>query len=190
MVVVHRVVEFPLWFDLMVGSSQFNGDLEGDYLLYGVVFHHQFWVEVVFLSPSIVEELFGVVFLLGGCFDCQRRERDCHRICDGGEGMIWACFRLFGFRFTARNWLGGIFGRWRYRNQRDEYRLHLKSELRAMVQRWYLMEKEEQRDENLIVVGVLATWVMLRAFPEDQTDLMVLMQKEIRQRVMWLESGL
>lgn len=104
--------------------------------------------------------------------------------------MIWASYKVFGFRFTTRNWLGGVFWRWYHRNQREEYLDFLKKEVRAMAQRWYLLEKEEQRDENLIVVGVVTTWIILRAFPEDQQALMILLQKEIRQKVMWLESGL
>ena len=72
MVVVCGLVEFSLWADFLVGVGGFDGGVEGDHLLYGVVFHHQFLFEVVLFLSSIVEELLGVVFLLECCVHFQR----------------------------------------------------------------------------------------------------------------------
>ena len=66
----------------------------------------------------------------------------------------------------------------------------MKQQVRSMVQRWYLLEKQEQRDAELVVMGVLTTWIMFRAYPEDRGFLLQLLNKELKQRVIWLESGL
>lgn len=104
--------------------------------------------------------------------------------------MFWACWRLFGWNFTLKNWILGKFWRVYFRNEKEMYLTGMRADLRAMVQRWYLMEKEEQRDENLVVLGVLTAWVMFRAYPDDRGVLLQLIHKEVKQRVMWLESGL
>lgn len=104
--------------------------------------------------------------------------------------MFWSCWRIFGWEFTLKNWLLGKFWRWYFRNEKEEYLQDMKDQVRQMVQRWYLMEKEEQRDENLLVVGVLSAWVMFRAYPEDREVLLGLIHAQIKQRVIWLESGL
>lgn len=104
--------------------------------------------------------------------------------------MFWSCVRVFGVGFTLKNWMMGKFWRWYFRNEKEEYLQDMKAQVRAMVQRWYLMEKEEMRDENLLVVGVLTAWVLFRAYPEDRGVLLSLIHTQIKQRVMWLESGL
>ena len=59
-----------------------------------------------------------------------------------------------------------------------------------MLQRWYLAEKADMRDTNLVVVAVISSWIVLRAYPEDQVGLVALMKEELQKKVMWLESGL
>ena len=104
--------------------------------------------------------------------------------------MFWSCWRVFGWEFTLKNWFLGKFWRWYFRNEKEEYLQDMKDQVRQMVQRWYLLEKEEQRDENLIIIGVLTAWVMFRAYPEDRGVLLSLIHTQIKQRVVWLESGL
>tara|TARA_R110002153_G_scaffold158100_1_gene310128 strand:+ start:433 stop:747 length:315 start_codon:yes stop_codon:yes gene_type:complete len=104
--------------------------------------------------------------------------------------MFWTIKKIFGWRFTCENWGLGFFWRLYFRKNREEYLVHLKKEIKVLVQRWYLLEKKELRDKDLLVVGVVTSWVILRAYPEHQAELVTHLQKEVSQRVMWLEGGL
>lgn len=88
------------------------------------------------------------------------------------------------------NWVMGKFWRWYFRNEKETYLAHLEERIKEMLQRWYLAEKEEMRDPELVVVAIISSWVVLRAYPEHQVGLVSLMRTELKKKVMWLESGL
>lgn len=104
--------------------------------------------------------------------------------------MLWSVIKAFGWKFGLENWLMGMFWRWYHRHQKEVYLDKCRKDIKSMVQRWYLFEKSEPRDTELVVVGVLSSWVVLRAYEENQVELVALMRDELSQRVMWLESGL
>jgi len=104
--------------------------------------------------------------------------------------MLWTIIKAFGWKFGLENWGIGIFWRWYHRDQKEIYLSKCRQDIRDMVQRWYLFEKEDPRDHELVVVAVLSSWVILRAYEEDQMALVSLMKEELSKRVMWLEGGL
>ena len=104
--------------------------------------------------------------------------------------MLWTVWKAFGWQFTLENWIMGKFWRWYFRNDKEIYLERLEERVKEMLQRWYLSEKQEMRDPSLVVVAIISSWIVLRAYPEDQVGLVGLMKTELKKKVMWLESGL
>lgn len=104
--------------------------------------------------------------------------------------MLRTVWKAFGWQFALENWIMGKFWRWYFRNDKELYLERLRVRVREMLQRWYLAEKEEMRDTNLVVVAIISSWIVLRSYPEDQVELVGLMREELKKKVMWLESGL
>lgn len=104
--------------------------------------------------------------------------------------MLWTVWKAFGWQFALENWIMGKFWRWYFRNEKEVYLERLEERVKEMLQRWYLSEKQEMRDPSLVVVAIISSWIVLRAYPEDQVGLVALMKTELKKKVMWLESGL
>ena len=104
--------------------------------------------------------------------------------------MLWTVWKAFGWRFALENWVMGQFWKWYFRNDKEIYQQKLEEQVKHMLQRWYLAEKQEPQDHELIVVAVISSWIVLRAYPDDQIALVILMKTELKKKVMWLESGL
>ena len=104
--------------------------------------------------------------------------------------MLWTVWKAFGWRFALENWVMGHFWKWYFRNDKEIYQQKLEEQVKHMLQRWYLAEKQGAHDHELVVVAVISSWIVLRAYPDDQIPLVRLMKTELKKKVMWLESGL
>ena len=104
--------------------------------------------------------------------------------------MLWTVWKTFGWRFALENWIMGHFWKWYFRKDKEFYLQRLETRIKEMLQKWYLAEKRDPQDHELVVVAVISSWVVLRAYPDDQISLIRLMKTELKKKVLWLEGGL